>query len=538
MILKRGLQTSSIQKLKKSYDYIIVGSGTAGCLLANRLVQSPSSPSVLLVEAGGNDVNPLVHIPIGYLFAMDSKFTSWRFRTTNQPGLNNKSIVYPRGKVMGGCSAINGMIYMRGNNVDFEAWKTKYDNPSWTLDSVSSSYSSLFPEQKVENQRLAWDILEDFRDAAIAEGFPVSPKDEFFHSNKEHCGYFLVNQKRGVRYSAKRAFVNPVKNKLDILTNSTVEKVILEKDRVNGIKVNGEEIEAEKEVILSAGAIGSPHLLQVSGIGPKDVLENAGVKCIKDLPGVGENLHDHLQIRSVFKLKEGTTSLNTLYHSIFGKLKMGLEYIFNQSGPLSMAPSQFGLFASSRLTRDREQKEIVDLQFHVQPVSMDSFQDPVHRFPGMTVSVCNLKPSSRGSVRLTSPDIRDAPKIDPNYLDTDDDRKVAAEALRLARRLMRAEAMGKYLPEEYFPGAEIESDEDLATAAGDISTSIFHPVGTCLMSNSDPKAVVDENLKVHGVEGLRVVDASIMPEITAGNTNTPTLMIAQQAANRILKSNN
>ena len=528
-----------------TYDYIIIGGGTAGCVLANRLSADPDI-RVLMLEAGGKDNYMWIHIPVGYLYCIGNPRTDWCFKTEPVSGLNGRAIGYPRGRVLGGSSSINGMIYMRGQVRDFEQWKAQ-GNPGWGWDDVLPYYMrhedyqrgadelhSSGGEWRVEKQRLSWEILDAFRDAAAEVGIPKVI--DFNRGNNEGCGYFEVNQKRGVRWNASKGFLRPALKRpnLKVITNAMVKRLRFAGKRVIGVEFWQDnqlfQADANIETILAAGAVSSPQLLQCSGIGPSALLQQHGIPLVHDLPGVGENLQDHLQLRMAFKVSN-TRTLNETAGTLLGKLGMGLQYMFMQRGPLSMSPSQLGAFARSDASR-----AMPNLEYHVQPLSLDKFGEPLHSFPAFTASVCNLNPESRGHIRIGNADSRVAPKIQPNYLSTAGDRKVAADSLRLTRRIVAASALKRYAPEEFKPGPVLQSDEELAKAAGDIGTTIFHPVGTCKMGNdpkADPLAVVDARLRVHGIAGLRVVDASIMPTITSGNTCSPVVMFAEKASEMI-----
>ena len=535
-----------------TFDYIIVGAGTAGCLLANRL-SAKASKRVLLIEAGRKDDYHWVHIPVGYLYCIGNPRTDWLYNTEPAAGLNGRSLRYPRGKVLGGCSSINGMIYMRGQSRDYDHWAEVTGDARWRWDSSLPYFTrhedhykggdalhGAGGEWRVEKQRLSWEVLDAFAQAAVQAGIPAT--DDFNRGSNEGVGYFEVNQKSGWRWNTAKAFLRPTcygRPNFEMWTSAQVSKLLMETlpngpQRCTGVEVwNGSEkvtAQASQSVVLTAGAIGSPQLLQLSGIGPGALLQQHGVKTVVDLPGVGENLQDHLQIRAVFKVK-GVKTLNTLANSWLGKAAIGMEYLFKRSGPMSMAPSQLGAF-----TRSDPSQAWPNIEYHVQPLSLDAFGEPLHPFPAFTASVCNLNPSSRGSVHIQSANFAQAPLIAPNYLSTDADRQVAADSLRITRRIAAQPALAKYQPEEWKPGTQFESDEDLARLAGDIGTTIFHPVGTARMGRlDDPLAVVDPELRVRDgrggvVRGLRVVDASVMPTITSGNTNSPVLMLAEKAA--------
>ena len=573
------------------FDYIIIGGGTAGCLLANRL-SADASKRVLMIEAGRKDDYHWIHIPVGYLYCIGNPRTDWLYNTEPDAGLNGRSLRYPRGKTLGGSSSINGMIYMRGQARDYDAWAQLTGDTAWRweyslphfkmhedhyngvdamhgargtapelMQDKSQAYQKILRhrnaggEWRVEKQRLRWDILDSFAEAAQQAGIPKT--EDFNRGDNEGVGYFEVNQKSGWRWNTAKAFVRPAcyaRPNFELWNNAQVSKLVIETQpngskRCTGVEVwTGEErvtVHATRdsardhgrigEVILCAGSIGSPQILQLSGIGPGALLQQHGIPVLHDLPGVGANLQDHLQIRSVYKIQGSTEkggkggwglSLNTMAGSLLGKARIGLEYALKRTGPMSMAPSQLGAF-----TRSSPDQQYPNLEYHVQPLSLEAFGEPLHTFNAFTASVCNLNPTSRGSVNIKSPRFEDAPAIAPNYLSTAEDRKVAADSLRVTRRIVSQSALAPYQPEEYKPGVQFQTDEDLTRLAGDIATTIFHPVGTTKMgADDDAMAVVDSHLRVHGIRGLRVVDAGVMPLITSGNTNSPTLMIAEKAA--------
>ncbi|MGE4330970.1 GMC family oxidoreductase [Diaphorobacter sp.] len=549
-----------------TFDYIIIGGGTAGALLANRLSADPAN-RVLLVEAGRKDDYHWIHIPVGYLYCIGNPRTDWLYHTAPDPGLNGRSLRYPRGKVLGGCSSINGMIYIRGQARDYEHWADVTGDDAWRWDSVLQAFrrhedhwrldqpdgvnehfkrlhgsksTGGSGEWRVERQRLRWDILDAFAQAAQQAG--IAATDDFNGGTNEGVGYFEVNQKAGWRWNTAKAFLRPTcygRPNFEMWTAAQASRLVLQRQQGGGLRCTGVQVwtgeemvtaHAQQEVIVSAGAVNSPQLLQLSGIGPGALLRGHGIEVLADLPGMGANLQDHLQIRAVYKV-QGVPTLNTLAASPLGKARIGLEYLFKRSGPMSMAPSQLGAF-----TRSQPGLPHPNIQYHVQPLSLEAFGEPLHRFPAFTASVCNLNPTSRGTVQIQSADFSAAPAIAPNYLSTPEDRQVAADSLRVTRRIVAQPALAPYRPEEYKPGPQYQSDEDLARLAGDIATTIFHPVGTTRMGRlDDPQAVLDARLRVRDgrggvVAGLRVVDAGAMPTITSGNTNSPTLMMAEMAA--------
>jgi choline dehydrogenase len=542
-------------QVEGDFDFIVVGAGTAGCLLANRLSKDPSK-RVLLLEAGGKDSWIWIHIPVGYLYCIDNPRTDWRFRTGEEAGLNGRSLIYPRGRTLGGCSSINGMIYMRGQRGDYDRW-VQAGNSGWGWDDVLPYFTrhedyhgrddgSVDPvhghggEWRVERPRVSWEVLDAFRAAAEQAGIPRS--DDFNRGNNFGCGYFEVNQRRGVRWNASKAFLRGVEHRpnLVVWTQTHARKIRFDGTRAVGVEVvRGVDMHGKGgvaqfarcrgEVILAAGAVGSPHLLQLSGVGSAADLSAVGVTPVADLPGVGGNLQDHLQLRLAYKV-EGVHTLNRQANSLLGKAWMGVQYALWRKGPLTMSPSQLGAFAHSSGTG-----EYPDVEYHVQPLSLERFGEPLHRFPAMTASVCQLRPFSRGSVRVTSPDWQVAPEIRPNYLSDERDRRVAVDSIKLTRKIMSMPAMQRFAPSEFKPGFEAQSEAELVKAAGDVGTTIFHPVGTARMGpQSDPLSVVDSRLRVRGVQGLRVIDASVFPFITSGNTNSPTLMVAERGAEMVL----
>ena len=534
------------RRLEGDFDYIIVGAGTAGCIVANRLSADPSK-RVLLLEAGGKDNWIWFHIPVGYLFAIGNPRSDWMFKTEAEPGLNGRALAYPRGKVIGGSSAINAMISMRGQAADYDHWR-QLGLTGWSYSDVLPAFKKLEDHflgasehhgvgggWRIEAPRLSWQILDAVGDAAEEMG--IKRIADFNTGDNEGTSYFHVNQKRGLRWSSARGFLKPVLNRsnLRLETNVLVDRLIIESGRAAGVlfRQGNETVEARArgEVILCAGSIGTTQVLHRSGIGPSEWLSPLGIDIVADMQGIGHNLQDHLQQRAIYKVS-GVRTLNETYYNLVRRGLMGLDYAFRRRGPLTMAPSQLGIFTRSDATRSR-----ANIQFHVQPLSLDKFGDPLHRFPAITVSACNLQPSSRGTVRIKSTAPDDKPSIAPNYLSTDDDRQVAADAIRTTRRLMKQKALEQYHPEEFLPGPSVgDDDASLAKAAGDIGTTIFHPVGTAKMGTAnDPMAVVDERLRFYGLHGLRIADASVMPTITSGNTNTPTAMIAEKGAAMILR---
>lgn len=554
------------------FDYIIVGAGSAGCLLANRLSADPAQ-RVLLIEAGGKDDWFWIKVPVGYLYTIANPRTDWCFATEADPGLAGRSIHYARGRVIGGCSSINAMIHMRGQASDYELWAQATGDDRWLWGGADGPGQTLAiykdleryfggadewhgdsGEIRVERPRVRWRILDAWQDAAKQLG--ITPIEEFNRGDNAGSAYFHVNQRRGRRWSMADAFLHPVAHRpnLTVYTDTQALRLLLD-DQVHdgqrrgawttarhcatGVRLRKDgrivDVRARREVILSAGSIGSPHLMQVSGLGPAGLLSRYRVPVVVDLPGVGENLQDHLQLRTVYRIK-GAPTVNTLYRNWITRAGMGLQYLLQRSGPLTMPPSTLGAFA-----RSDPALASPDLEWHVQPLSLPKFGDPLHPFGAITPSVCNLRPSSRGHVRIADADPLAAPKITCNYLSTDADRRVAVTGLRMTRQIMAAPALARYRPEELLPGPQLAADEELQQAARELGTTIFHPVGTCAMGSFDPhgvprsaSTVLDTDCRVSGVAGLRVVDASAMPTITSGNTNAPVMLIAERAARAIL----
>jgi choline dehydrogenase len=530
-----------------TYDYIIIGAGSAGCMLAKRLTENPAK-RVLLIEAGKNDNYIWIHVPVGYLYCIDNPRADWRFKTAAEQGLNGRSLLYPRGRVLGGCSSINGMIYMRGQEGDYASWVKATGDDTWSWENALRRYKefedyhgaanqwhSKGGEWTVSKQRLRWPIMDIFKEAAVEAGIPAS--DDFNQGDNFGVGYFDVSQRKGWRLNTSKAFLRDAAQRpnLTVLTEAIVNKLLIDPSSKNCYGVQyikgGKTVDVlcyaanQGEVILCAGAIGSVQILERSGVGSAAHLDQLGIPVMADLPGVGENLQDHLQLRMIYKVS-GIKTLNTKANSLLGKLMIGMEYVCKRSGPMSMAPSQLGAFAYSS-----PDQPSANVEYHVQPLSLEKFGENLHSFNAITASVCNLRPTSRGTVHIRSIDPEAPPVIAPNYLSTDEDRKVAADSLRLTRKIVGSPALKPYMPEEYKPGQQYQSDEELIKAAGDIGTTIFHPVGTCKMGqDDDPMAVLDSQLRVRGIHHLRVVDASAMPTITSGNTAAPTMMIAQRAA--------
>jgi choline dehydrogenase len=508
-------------------DYVVVGAGSAGCVLANRL-SADGRHRVLLLEAGPRDRSIWIHLPIGYGKTMFHPVYNWGFQTDPEPTMNGRRIYWPRGRGLGGSSSINGLIFIRGQREDYDRWAAA-GNKGWGWDEVLPYFRrSLFSVSDIGAKH---ELMEAIIAAARERGIRTTP--DFNEGDQEGVGYYQLFTKSGWRSSSATAYLRPAEKRanLRVETDAHATRILFQGARAVGVcyKKNGQEfnVQANKEVVLSAGALQSPQLLQLSGVGPADFLSAMGIRVVKDLPGVGENLQDHLQLRVMYKCTKPITTNDDL-RFLHRKILIGAQWLFTRTGPLAIGINQGGLF-----TRALPESKTPDVQFHFATLSAELAGAKPHPWPGFTMSVCQLRPESRGTVRIRSTDAFEPPSMRPNYLSTDLDRRCAVAGVRLARSLAATEALKPYVTGEYRPGAQAQTDEELLEFARNYGATIFHPSGTCKMGG-DPMAVVDDRLRVHGIDGLRVVDCSIMPTLVSGNTHAPTVMIAEKASDLIL----
>jgi choline dehydrogenase len=529
-----------------TYDYIIVGAGSSGCVLANRLSADPAN-RVLLLEAGGPDRNPWIHIPIGYYRTMHDPALTWGYQTDPDPGIGGRRIVWPRGRVLGGSSSINGLVYIRGQREDYDQWR-QMGNAGWSYDDVLPLFRRAEDQErgeddlhgtggplKVSDIRDRRPICDALIEAAAQIGIPRN--DDFNGATQEGAGYFQTTSRDRRRCSSAVAYLKPARRRpnLEVRTHALACRVLFEDGRATGVAYlrggREEKVLAGREVILSGGAINSPQLLQLSGVGPPARLRELGIDVVLDAPGVGTDLQDHFQVRAIYELNK-SWSVNDEVNSIWRRLGIGLRYVLGATGPMTFSAGAAGAF-----TRTRSELAAPDVQYHFIPFSAEGPGQGLHPFPGVLLSVCQLRPESRGEILIRSPDPREHPSIRPNYLDTELDRRTIVAGMRIARRMSRAPAFAQHLLREREPGESLESDEELLDFARTRGNTIFHPTSTCRMGQ-DERAVVDERLRVHGLRGLRVADCSIMPGVVSGNTNAPAIMIGEKASDMVLEDRN